>query len=316
MSLSPNIFLLGIQLFLVSASYCNLRREKAMRPIPRVAAVHDISCFGRCSLTVIIPILSSMGIQVCPLPTAIFSTHLGGFKDIAFCDFTDRMPAFYRHWKQEGITFDCIYSGFLASEQQIDTVTHFIDEFSGNQPLVLVDPVMGDEGRLYSVYTPTMQEHMKRLVSKADIITPNFTEACFLLGERYEEQVVEPERLKQWLIRLADFGPSIVIVTGIPLINQQIMNIGYERESGSFQEVVCEHIPARYPGTGDIFASVVAGALLYKLSLPVAMKLAADFVATAIKATFVAGTPAREGVLLESALPRLGEEWAKCRKVL
>ncbi|HWR42382.1 pyridoxamine kinase [Sporomusa sp.] len=282
--------------------------------VPRVAAVHDISCFGRCSLTVIIPILSSMGIQVCPLPTAVLSTHLGGFKDVAFCDFTDRMPEFYRHWKQEGITFDCIYSGFLASEQQIDTVSHFIDEFSENHPLVLVDPVMGDEGKLYSVYTPTMQEQMKRLVSKANIITPNFTEACFLLGERYEDQVAEPDRLKEWLIRLADFGPSIVIMTGIPLADQQIMNIGYERESGSFWEVACEHIPARYPGTGDIFASVLAGALLYKHSLPLAMKLAAAFVAAAIATTFAAGTPTREGVLLENALPWLGQEWANCRR--
>ncbi|SMC50656.1 pyridoxamine kinase [Sporomusa malonica] len=286
-----------------------------MKPvIPRVAAVHDISCVGRCSLTVIMPILSNMGIQVCPLPTAVLSTHLGGFKDVAFCDFTERMPDFYRHWKQEGITFDCIYSGFLASEQQIDTVSQFIDEFSDNSPLVLVDPVMGDEGKLYSVYTSTMQEHMKRLVGKADIITPNFTEACFLLGERYEEQVAEPDSLKDWLVRLADFGPSIVIMTGIPLVNQQIMNIGYERGSGCFWEVVSEHIPARYPGTGDVFASVLAGALLYKHGLPFAMQLAADFVATAIKTTFAAATPTREGVLLESALPWLGQEWARCRR--
>ncbi len=109
-----------------------------MRPVPRVAAVHDISCFGRCSLTVIIPILSTMGIQVCPLPTAVLSTHLGGFRESAFSDFTDRMPAFYHHWRQEGIDFDCIYSGFLASEQQIDTVVEFIDEFSANRPLVLI----------------------------------------------------------------------------------------------------------------------------------------------------------------------------------
>jgi pyridoxine kinase len=252
-----------------------------------------------------------MGIQVCPLPTAVLSTHLGGFKDIAFCDFTDRMPEFYDHWKQEGITFDCIYSGFLASEQQIDTVAQFIDEFSANRPLVLVDPVMGDEGKFYSVYTPTMQEHMKRLISKADIITPNFTEACFLLGERYEEQVAEPERLKEWLIRLSDYGPSIVIMTGIPLMNQQIMNIGYQRDSDCFWEVVSDQIPARYPGTGDVFASVLAAALLYKHSLPFAMELAANFVATAIKVTFEAATPTREGVLLESVLPRLGQEWAK-----
>ncbi|MBP2658756.1 MAG: Phosphomethylpyrimidine kinase type, partial [Firmicutes bacterium] len=126
--------------------------------VPKVAAVHDISCFGRCSLTVIMPVLSAMGIQVCPLPTAVLSTHLGGFKDLAFCDFTNHMPDFFHHWKKEGITFHCIYSGFLASEEQIDVVQHFIDEFSSNHPLVVVDPVMGDEGKLYSIYTPHMQE--------------------------------------------------------------------------------------------------------------------------------------------------------------
>ncbi|WP_425058734.1 Pyridoxal kinase PdxY [Sporomusa carbonis] len=281
--------------------------------VPRVAAVHDISCFGRCSLTVIMPILSSMGIQVCPLPTAVLSTHLGGYKNVAFCDFTDRMAGFYQHWQQEGITFDCIYSGFLASEQQIDTVLHFVDEFSGNHPLVLVDPVMGDEGRLYSVYTSQMQEQMKKLVSKADIITPNYTETCFLLGEQYQEQVADYDELKTWLIRLSDFGPATVIMTGIPLVNQQIMNIGYERSSGCFWEVINKHIPARYPGTGDIFASVLAGALLHKHKLPAAMKLAADFVSLTIKTTFAAGTPTREGVLLESHLPWLCREWTNCQ---
>lgn len=286
-----------------------------MKPkVPRVAAVHDISCFGRCSLTVIMPILSCMGIQVCPLPTALLSTHLGGYKDVAFCDFTDRMPEFYHHWQQEGINFDCIYSGFLASAQQIDTVAQFIDEFSANKPLVLVDPVMGDEGRLYSVYTPEMQQHMKRLVSKADIITPNYTEACFLLGEQYQEQVLEQDILKEWLVRLSGFGPSVVIMTGIPLGNGYLLNLGYEKSSagtGDYWEVVSEQIPARYPGTGDIFASILAGALLCKHTVPQAMKLAAEFVAVAIKNTYEAGAPTREGVMLENLLPQLVRAWEK-----
>ncbi len=279
--------------------------------VPRVAAVHDISCFGRCSLTVIMPILSCIGIQVCPLPTAVLSTHLGGYNQIAFCDFTERMPEFYHHWKREGIAFDCIYSGFLASEKQIDTVLHFIEEFSNNRPLVLVDPVMGDEGKLYSVYTPQMQQHMKRLVGKADIITPNFTEACFLLGEPYTEQEMDNELLKDWLVRLADFGPSVVVMTGIPVADTKIMNVGYERSTGSFWQVISEHIPARYPGTGDVFASILAGALLLGHSVPAAMQLAADFVAVAVKTTYAAGTPSREGVLLEMALPWLIQAWAK-----
>jgi len=276
--------------------------------VPRVAAVHDISCFGRCSLTVIMPILSAMGIQVCPLPTAVLSTHLGGFKDLAFCDFTSYMSDFFHHWKSEGIAFDCIYSGFLASVEQIDVVQHFIDEFSSNSPLVIVDPVMGDEGKLYSIYTPQMQEQMKRLVQRADIVTPNYTEACFLLGETYQEKVYDIEKMREWLISLAAFGPSIVVMTGIPFENEKILTIGYDKKQNVFWEVFNDYIPAKYPGTGDIFASVLIGSLLYKDSLPTAMKRATEFTGLAIKTTFRANAPAREGVLVEKVLSWLCTE--------
>ncbi len=276
--------------------------------VPRVAAVHDISCFGRCSLTVIMPILSAMGIQVCPLPTAVLSTHLGGFKELAFCDFTNHMPDFFHHWKSEGIAFDCIYSGFLASAQQIDVVHQFIEEFSSNHPLVLIDPVMGDEGKLYSIYTPSMQAQMKRLVKCADIITPNYTEACFLLEESYQEQVDNIVKMKEWLISLAGFGPSIVVMTGIPFADNKILTIGYDKKQNAFWEVFSDHIPAKYPGTGDIFASVLVGSLLHKDSLPAAMDQATEFTGLAIKTTFRANTPAREGVLVEAVLPWLHSE--------
>ena len=272
---------------------------------PRVAAVHDLSCVGRCSLTVIMPILSCMGLQVCPLPTAVLSTHLGGFAEVAFCDFTEQMPRFFAQWKQERIVFDCIYSGFLANEQQIDVVSHFIDEFSRNRPLVLVDPVMGDHGKLYSVFTPKFQEQMKKLIRKADVITPNFTEACFLLGESYSEQVVESEQLRAWLVRLAEFGPSKVVMTGVHLANNRIANLGYEHSTGRFWEVATDFIPVSYPGTGDIFASVLAGSLMQGCSLPQAMQQAAEFVTLCIEVTFQAKTPTRDGVLLETVLPQL-----------
>lgn len=280
--------------------------------VPRAAAVHDMSCFGRCSLTVIIPILSCMGIQVCPLPTAVLSTHLGGFGKPVFCNFTEHMPDFFQHWKREGVAFDCIYSGFLASEQQINVVCSFIDEFSHNTPLVLVDPVMGDEGKLYSTYTLQMQEQMKVLIRKADIITPNYTEACFLLGEPYQQEGCDSDRMKEWLMRLADLGPATVVMTGVPLEKGKISNIGYECRKGSFWEVSTDTIPARYPGTGDVFASVLVGGLLKGQSLLVAMKQAAEFTALAIKATFEVSAPTREGVLLENVLPWLCREF--CNK--
>lgn len=273
--------------------------------ISRVAAVHDLSCIGRCSLTVIIPVLSAQGIQVCPLPTAVLSTHLGGFRQVAFCDFTSHVADFYQHWQQEGIAFDCIYSGFLASPEQIAVVTNFIDAFQGNRPLILIDPVMGDEGKLYSVYTASMQEHMRQLIRKADVITPNYTEACFLLGEHYEPDRIVAGQMEAWLIRLAELGPQQVVITGIPGTDGTITNIAYDANTEQTWQVTSQHVPARYPGTGDIFASVLAGALLRGLPIKDAMVQAAEFVAYCVTITYQAGTPSREGVLLEQALPRL-----------
>lgn len=279
-----------------------------MKPfMPRVAAVHDLSCVGRCSLTVIAPVMSCMGIQVCPLPTAILSTHLGGFKKAEFYDFTEHMTAFFQHWQQEKVDFDCIYSGFLASEEQIQVVSQFIDDFSKTKTLVLVDPVMGDEGKLYSVYTPRMQESMKILVKKANVITPNYTEASFLLGETYQECIDDLALIKKWLVRLSEFGPEIVVITGIPFGSQEIVNIGYDKKQRCFWEVSSKRIPVRYPGTGDIFASVLGGAILKGYSLHAAMQVATDFVTRSIKTTFQVNTPSREGVLLETTLPWLCE---------
>jgi pyridoxine kinase len=282
--------------------------------LPRVAAVHDLSCVGRCSLTVIAPVLSCMGIQVCPLPTAILSTHLGGFKKAQFCDFTEHMTDFFKHWQQEKLDFDCIYSGFLASTEQIKVVSQFIDDFSSANPLVIVDPVMGDEGKLYSVYTPNMQDSMKILLAKANVITPNYTEASFLLGESYQERVDDLQLIRKWLVRLAEFGPEFIVITGIPFGTQQVVNAGYDRKTHAFWEVVSKRIPIRYPGTGDIFASVLGGALLKGCNLPIAMERATDFVTKSIKATFQANTPPREGVILETALPWLCQVFGERRE--
>jgi pyridoxine kinase len=275
--------------------------------VPLVAAVHDLSCFGRCSLTVIIPTLTALGVQTVPLPTAILSTHLGGFSGMDICDFTEHLPAVFTHWQQEGIVFDGIYSGFLASERQIDVVSCFIDMFSANVPLVLVDPVMGDAGRLYSTCTLKLQQSMSRLVKKAAIITPNFTEACLLLGEEYQDPLPDSAVIDEYLRRLADLGPHSVVITGIPVSGGQLLNAGYDRISGTLLRDLHDYLPVRYPGTGDIYASVLLGSLLRGEDLASAMLRAAEFVALAINVTYGAGTPVREGVLLEQVLPALYE---------
>lgn len=273
------------------------------RIIKRVAAIHDLSGFGRSSLTAIIPTLSSMGIQVCPLPTAILSNHTGGFDHYSFVDLTDSMEEFIDHWKRLGLTFDCIYSGFLGSVRQIEIVAGFLDYFGGEQTLAVVDPVMGDNGKLYSSMSPEITEEMKKLVGKADIITPNFTEAAFLLGEPYREEISDGE-IKEWLLRLSRMGPRTVIITSVPGRQRSgdTNVMAYDQPGNAFWKVGCRYIPAFYPGTGDTFTSVVIGGLLQGDSLPVAIDRGVQFISQCIKASYGFDYPRREGVLLEKEL--------------
>jgi len=277
-------------------------------PVPRAAAIHDLSGFGRASLTVIIPILSTMGIQVCPLPTAVFSTHTGGFQGYRFTDLSAQMRDTLEHWKSLDLHFDAVYSGFLGSPEQIQIVCDFIDAFSDSEDrrLVLVDPVMGDDGKPYGPVRPELIQGMRRLVGKARIITPNFTEACFLLDRRYGDQL-EAGELKDWLLRLAELGPSVVTITSLPLRQADNTSsvVAYDRGDGRFWKVDCTFVPAYYPGTGDAFASAALGSLLQGDSLPIALDRAVQFVTLAIKASFGYDLPRRDGILLERVLSNL-----------
>lgn len=279
------------------------------RLIKKVAAIHDLSGFGRASLTTVIPILSTMGIQVCPVPTAILSTHTSNFTGYSFIDLTDYMEEHIAHWKKLNLEFDCIYSGFLGSPRQIKIVSDFVDHFGHKDNLVVVDPVMGDNGHLYGTMGEEMIVEMRKLVSKADIITPNFTEAAFLLGEKYKETTTE-EEVKDWLVRISEMGPKIVIITSVPdeKINEFEKNmsvIAYNREDDVFWKVSCKYIPVSYPGTGDAYTSVLIGSLLQGDSLPVAIDRAMQFVTQCIKASYGFKYPSREGVLLERNLNTL-----------
>ena len=276
------------------------------RPVPRTAAIHDLSGFGRASLTVIIPILSTMGIQVCPLPTAVLSTHTGGFDDYRFIDLSSHMRSMIEHWRSLELTFDAIYSGFLGSSEQIEIVSGFIDSFSRADQLVLVDPVMGDDGKPYGPIRSELIRGMRLLIEHAGVITPNFTEACFLLEREYSPKI-DPGELKDWLVRLSDFGPSTAIITSVPLGRgeQSSSVVAYNRADGRFWKVDCSFVPAYYPGTGDAFASVILGSLLQGDSLPIALDRAVQFVTLAIKASFGYDLPRREGVVLERVLGSL-----------
>ncbi len=273
--------------------------------IQRVAAVHDLSGFGGGSLAAVIPILSAMGIQVCSLPTAILSTHTGGFTDFHFRDLTADMPLIVEHWCRLGLSFAGIYSGFLASPAQIGIVGEMIGYFSHGKPLVVVDPVLGDDGVLYETMTPAMVTEMRHLVSLADVITPNITEAAFLLGAPPVPCISKAE-LKQWVHGLADMGPRCVIITSVPEDEGRGTSvIALDRQTERFWKVACPYIPAHYPGTGDIFASVITGSLLQGDSLPLSLDRAVQFVSLAIRATFGHDFPERDGVFLERVLPSL-----------
>ncbi len=274
--------------------------------IPKIAAVHDLSGYGRCSLSVVVPILSSMGMQVCPMPTSVLSTHTGGFEGYTFVDLTDTMAAYYKHWRSLNIQFDCIYSGFLGSEKQVDIISDMIDAFSDGNPLVVVDPAFADNGALYSTFDMAFVPHMKRLVAKAHTITPNITEAAFLLNRPLPHTLTNDEA-REWLLALAKTGPETIIITSAPLKDSKSSVIAYEKSKNKFYKLACTYIPAEYPGTGDTFASVLTGALLQKNDVPIAMTRAVDFVAECIRATFEAGTLPRDGVLLENRLQTLSK---------
>ncbi|PHV69354.1 pyridoxamine kinase [Sporanaerobium hydrogeniformans] len=276
------------------------------KSIPRVAALQDMSGFGRCSLTVIMPILACMGVQVCPLPTAVLSTHSGGFGEMAFTDLTKHMKPYMAHWKSLGLYFDCIYTGFIGNEEQIDLMTQFFQDFKQNEKqYIVVDPVMGDHGKLYRTYNLKMQEKMKKLVQQADIITPNPTEASFLLGIPYELKPRSEWELQEILKDLAALGPKQVVITGMVNEIGKKVNIAYDKEQNQYYQVAYEEIPVSYPGTGDAFTSVLIGALLGDFNLGDAIKRATQFVLTAIQTTYEQGTDAREGILLEKILPQL-----------
>ena len=272
--------------------------------LKKVAAIHDLSCVGRCSLTVVIPLLAAMGVQACPLPTAVLSSHSGGFQKVVCKNLTEEMKLFSEQWEMNKLEFDCIYSGYLASVEQIEITKNFIRKFINKGNLILVDPVMGDEGKPYSLITPELIANMRTLIAEADIITPNYTEACFLLKKDYQDKDVNWRDLLPWLTELAEMGPERVVITGIP-DKSKLVNLGYERSTGSFFVASNERLGERYPGTGDIFASVLLGRLLCEEGFGTALYKAGNFVAEAIAATQELDLPVREGLAFEHVIEQL-----------
>ena len=269
----------------------------------RVAAIHDLSGFGRCSISVILPVLSAMGVQVCPVPTAVLSSHTGGLGDPVIRDLTDYIEPALRHYQSLGVEFEAVYTGFLGIGEQVDCCLEFFKAYP--KALKIVDPVMGDNGRPYRTCTPELRRRMSELAAAADIITPNITEAAMLLEESYPAAPLTRSEAKSMLLRLSHMGPKRVVITGAELAQGGLASLGYDGENGSFWYVPCEYIPVHYPGCGDIYASVLLGAELSGASLPIAMARAAAFTELCVKTTYSYGSDPRYGVMLESVLGSL-----------
>ncbi|CDC71740.1 MULTISPECIES: pyridoxamine kinase [environmental samples] len=269
---------------------------------PRVAAIHDMSGFGRCSLTVAIPVLSAMGVQCCPLPTAFLSTHTGGFTGFTFLDMTEEMPKVAAHWKSLNLHFNAVYSGFLASERQLCIVSDFIRTFCREDTLVVIDPVMGDDGKAYQTYTPALCNGMAHLAELADVITPNLTEAAFLLGCSYDQLPQEEAGLRKLAEELGLNGRRSVVLTGVSLSPGKTGAMCFDAKSGCTQAVQVDFIAHPLLGTGDIFASVLTGALVQGETLFAAAAQAAEFVRACAVHTVAQNLPLREGVDFEPML--------------
>ena len=269
---------------------------------PCVAAIHDMSGFGRCSLTVAIPVLSAMGIQCCPLPTAFLSTHTGGFENFTFLDMTDEMPKVAAHWKSLGLQFRAVYSGFLGSERQIGIVEDLIRDVRRADSVVVVDPVMGDHGAVYQTYTPAMCAGMARLAEQADVITPNLTEAALLLGVPYDALPAGADGCREIVERLSLEGRRSVVLTGASTAPHLTGAMCFDAASGRTEAVQTRRVDREFHGTGDVFASVLTGALVHGRPLSEAAGQAVEFIRACAERTAAEALPLREGVDFEPLL--------------
>lgn len=281
-------------------------------PLQRVAAIHDISGFGKCSMTVVLPILSAAGIEVVCMPTAVLSTHTGGFEGFTYRDLTEDLPAITEHWKSLDLHFSSIYSGFLGSPEQVDIVSNFIDTFNSDDTLVYVDPVMADEGELYSVFDDHMVDKMRELCEKADLLLPNITEACFLLKQPYQHGPYTRDYIEKLVRGLSDMGPEKVVLTGVYFDNEKLGAACYDRVEDKVEYAFSEKVPGQFHGTGDIFGSFCLAALLNGKSLLDSTQFAVDLTTDCILRTVARETNRREGVDFEGVLP----EMMKCLELV
>lgn len=270
----------------------------------RIVTIQDISCVGRCSITVALPVISAMGVECGILPTAVLSTHTM-FRHVTCKDLSDQIAPIADAWGKEGIGFDGIYTGYLASAGQCEQVCEFFDRFSTGENLILVDPAMADNGKLYGGFDREFPSAMAKVCAKADIILPNITEAALMTGMPYRTEYDETY-IYELLERLLELGCKTAVLTGVSYAPDKLGIASLDRDGSRFSYFAARN-PASYHGTGDLFSSTVAGALMRGLSLEEALPLAADFVALCIEVTTASANARWYGVEFESCIPKLCE---------
>ena len=271
-------------------------------------AVHDISCVGRCSLTVALPIISAVGIECSVLPTAVLSTHTGGFTGFTYRDLTEDIVPIENHWKSLDLTFDGFYTGFLGSYEQIDLVMDLVTRYSNEKTTIYVDPVMGDAGKLYTIFDSEFPKGMRRLCEKADVLMPNLTELCFMLGLEYTDGPYTWEYIESIFKEAEVFGLKKIVITGVSFEKGKVGAVFKDYETGQTGQVMRNAIEGYYHGTGDVFGSALVGALESGVSLKDSVRIAVDFTVGAIKRTYDSGADVRYGVDFEEGLGDLNRQ--------
>ncbi len=278
-----------------------------MSPAPLHAlAINDISCVGRCSLTVALPLLSSAGIRTSILPTSLLSTHTGGFSGYSFLDLTEEMKKILSHWEGLGLSFDAVYTGYLGSGEQASIVRETVEKIRERDPdaLIFCDPVMGDGGGFYAGFDASFAEKMRQVCESGDILVPNVTEACLLLGKKYVSPPFSPGFVDSLLASMGSAFPGDIVLTGVSFEPGEIGSVFLERKTGKADFFMREKIEGFYHGAGDVFASSLLAAMLSGLSRFDAMEVATDFTVASIARTHDEGDDTRYGLAFE---PEIGD---------
>lgn len=273
----------------------------------RLVAINDVSGFGKCSLTVALPLISAAGVETVVMPTAVLSTHTGGFTGFTYRDLTADMPLITEHWKSLDLKFDAIYSGFLGSFDQIDIVADFADKFKTEDNIFIADPCMADHGVLYTLFDEKFAKKMTSLCAKADIVLPNITEACFMTESEYVDGVQTEEYIKNLLTKLLETGAKNAVLTGVSF-EEDKLGAACMGTDGEMKCYFSERLPGAFHGTGDVFACAFSGALLNGFSLYDSMSKAVNFTCDCIRRTQKYSPDMKYGVDFERGIPTLLKE--------